>query len=269
MRRQDWQGALGLLRQALQANPEYPQALWNRGVVFRELGVTELAEHDFAAVEALDESGWSGEAYTLVTELRRERAERQRHRAAEVARLLERLSSDGRLPDEELKARPVLARAALYEAVRSAESTSRVKGLLPLATALDQLDGGEPLLRGYVHQVAARDFTVRAPLARAYAALLRDPNASSAELLERLRASGERDILLGALLRERSRAEHEELLRLARESNEPLFILLSEREVTRRELAAGHRQRAEQRLLSALRTCQAAKLPRPVCAGLD
>jgi tetratricopeptide (TPR) repeat protein len=54
--------ALLLLDGVLEKAPQHAPALWNRGLVLRELGLDLLAARSFAQVAALNEKGWSDEA---------------------------------------------------------------------------------------------------------------------------------------------------------------------------------------------------------------
>src|SRR5215217_4920089 len=56
--------ALALLEGALSAQPKHAQALWNRGLVLRDLELWALAASSFDAVAALGERGWAAEAKT-------------------------------------------------------------------------------------------------------------------------------------------------------------------------------------------------------------
>ncbi|MBN1204732.1 MAG: zf-HC2 domain-containing protein [Myxococcaceae bacterium] len=261
--------AHALLAQALAAQPRHPQTLWNRGLVLRELGLSRHAEETFEQLAELAEPGWSEEALSLAASLRRKREERATAHQAAIAALLERLSQPGApLPLASVRQQPELLRAALYEAVRTAPSPERVLALLPLAEELDRLQG-DTLLQRYVSGVAARDFSLRAPLARAYALLLGSESPEPAALREQLRRAGERDLLLGALLHAPPHeVDLDELAALANEAQDPRFLLWVERIRARREQAQGHAAQAEQRLLSALRTCRA-RLPPAACMAED
>jgi len=54
--------ALLILEGVLEKAPHHAPALWNRGLVLRELGLELLAAQSFARVAALKEPGWSDEA---------------------------------------------------------------------------------------------------------------------------------------------------------------------------------------------------------------
>ncbi len=69
--------ALTILEGVLEKAPNHAPALWNRGLVLRELGLDLLAAQSFAKVAALKEPGWSNEARERQAAL-----ERQSPRAA-------------------------------------------------------------------------------------------------------------------------------------------------------------------------------------------
>lgn len=69
--------ALILLEQVLEKAPNHAPALWNRGLVLRELGLDLLAAESFGKVAALNEPGWSSEAREYKALL--ERQGRERH----------------------------------------------------------------------------------------------------------------------------------------------------------------------------------------------
>lgn len=64
--------ALTLLDGVLHQVPAHPQALWNRALVLRDLGLTLPAAESFDAVARLGEPGWSEEALIRARALRHE-----------------------------------------------------------------------------------------------------------------------------------------------------------------------------------------------------
>ncbi|NRD64682.1 zf-HC2 domain-containing protein [Corallococcus exiguus] len=58
----DSRGALGLLEGVLRQAPDHPQALWNRALVLRAMGLPLQAAEAFEAVARRGEPGWSEEA---------------------------------------------------------------------------------------------------------------------------------------------------------------------------------------------------------------
>ncbi|QRK09345.1 zf-HC2 domain-containing protein [Archangium violaceum] len=260
--------ALRLLREALDEQPRHPQALWNRALVLRDLGFTEQAERAFTLVASLDEDGWNEEARAQAQALRHRREKRRGARQETMAATLARLTSATPPSAEELLADPEVARMALYEAVRTASTSAQLRVLLPVAEQLDRLEGSKEL-GTYVREIATHDFSLRAPLAREYAALITGTHPEKEAFLERLRASAEWDIHLGSLIHAHpGERDLRALMERVKETKEPRFHLLVERELARQEEAAGHPARAEQRLLSMLHTCRLLKLDR-ACGELE
>src|SRR5262249_4226852 len=54
--------ALVALDAVLDKAPRHPQALWNRALALRDLGLVRMASDAFAAAAALGEPGWADEA---------------------------------------------------------------------------------------------------------------------------------------------------------------------------------------------------------------
>ncbi|MFY2562430.1 zf-HC2 domain-containing protein [Corallococcus terminator] len=258
--RQRYEEALGLLTSALRQNPNHAQALWNRALVLRERDLLDRAAASFDTVASLGEEGWSAEARRMAAELRTQLAEERVRWRRQVSDAWLTLTGDAPWDAKQLAQRPVVARAALYEAVRTVTTKEGVEALLPLARELDTLGGGS-VLQDYVRQVATRDFAARAPLAQGYAGLLRERETKkdATALLESLRRSGERDIYFGALVQTGSAVVDATALTalkgFAEGTPDPWLHLLAEREGIRRELAAGHTALAEKQLMDAMLTC--------------
>ncbi|WP_164016613.1 CHAT domain-containing protein [Pyxidicoccus trucidator] len=253
--------ALSLLDSALDAQPRHPQALWNRALVLRELGLTLLAAAAFEEVAALGEPGWSTEAQEHARALReRERERSDLWRSTQTAIIALATDTAAPVPLEAARRLPGTVRAHFYDAVRSAMTAARVRDLLPLAEVLDRAFGGSALT-DYTRRVAARDFTRRSPLAGEYARLVRRTHADPAAFIQRLRGSGEEDLLLGALLLSPTvPRELTEVETLASHWNDPWVGVLVQEELSRLEYLAGQPWQAGQRLRSALRKCREQEL---------
>ena len=257
---QRWEEALNLLGGALRQEPRHAQALWNRGLALRGLGLLKQAEASFRDVASLpgQEAGWKVAAEKRANELRAlrdaEAARWQRLVRETWTQLTEKTADASYLVQQQ----PAVTRAAFYEAVRTATSAGAAASLLPLAAALDRLGEGT-VLQDYVRDAAARDFQVRAPLAEDYARLMK--GAAVPGLLERLRVSQETDLYVGALLHTGEAARDAEALkavqRYAHGTRDPWLNLLAERERARSEEASGRAANAEHLLLATLRTCGA------------
>ncbi|RKH13104.1 CHAT domain-containing protein [Corallococcus sp. CA053C] len=255
--------ALELLDSTLEAEPQHPQARWNRAVLMRELGLSLVAATTFEEVAAQGEPGWSDEAREQARSLRARFQERADAWKATREVLLARLRTpDAPLPVESISRFPGLARERVYDLLGAAEDAARVRELLPLAQALDHVSGGRAL-EDTVQRMAALDFTRRAPLAREYAKLVLEEHPSPASLIERLRQEETaRDLLLGALLRTPSVARTQEELRaLTRDVTDPWILSRVEQEGARLDDLAGQGAQAGDRLRAALTGCRENKLP--------
>ncbi|WP_224372969.1 CHAT domain-containing protein [Hyalangium versicolor] len=251
-------GALELLDEALQGRPRFTQALWNRGLALRELELWALSAEAFEAVAAQGELGWADEARTRGQAMReRLRVEQQRwNDATRAGRAL--VLERGSVPVEELQARPDLYRLYLYDAIRAAPDTQRLRELWPVAETLDAHFGGSAL-RDAVRWAEARDFQRRAPLAALYRFVFQYepvPGGMPA-YLAKLRATGEVDLLMGTLLFAGEVGKDvEAYARLAEQSRDPWFHLIAEHERAKAAIVRGELFQAEQILLAATRQCR-------------
>lgn len=271
----DLPAALVTLDGVLEGAPRHAQALWNRAVVLRDLGLTLSAAQAFTQVAELGEPGWSEEA--------RANAKALSDAVAERKAAFERLDNvDGpRLavaPDaiapEVARRFPGIARLYFYDAVRTAETADAVRALAPLARTLDAVYGGT-VLADYVERVSRADFARRAPLARRFAALNRGQRLDASTVgpyLAALRAAKADDILLSTIAQTyfpRIPSElRPELRRVAAEQHDPWIDLLWVEQEARSLVHDGEPFAAEALLLPALETCRT----RPIdyrCASLD
>jgi hypothetical protein len=227
----DAEVALTKLDEALRTQPDLPQALWNRGLALRDLGLGLAAAEAFDQVAARKEPGWSEEAKERATALRADQAAQVAEwTAADTAgrELMDKLA----LPAEAMvKRHPGLFRLYFYDAVRTASDAAGVNSLRPLAAQLDELSGGQPLSLLLAH-VAQADFAVRAPLAADYRKLVArtlDATATAA-LVERSEHSAQPDLRLGILFKTGIAAHLDEYARLAQESGDPWFAILATQE---------------------------------------
>ncbi|XXF80482.1 CHAT domain-containing protein [Myxococcaceae bacterium GXIMD 01537] len=250
--------ALALVERALRVRPQHAQALWNRGLALRQLNLPLMAAASFEQVASLGESGWAGEASRTAAALREE----TKHRTAQWEATLQQgramVEHGTPLSAEAVSEAPGLARLYLYDSIRAAASKEQVLGLLAVARQLDGIASGTHL-QDSVRRVAARDFTVRRPLAEDYAKLSLGtlPPEELPGFMERLRRSNERDILLGALLFSPTLSESfPEYEKLAVETGDPWFALLADEQQASAEIERGEAARAEARLMGALRRCE-------------
>jgi len=262
----DAERALREAAAALAIAPDHPQARWNRALALHALGLDRAAAAMFDAIAARGEPGWSTEAHDLAVALH---AERARHDAAwkHVHDAGTAMVAGGPPPLDQVAAFPGILRLYFYDAVRTAGSAARVRELAPLATALDAAFGGDHLAK-YAARIVAEPFTLRAPLAARYAALVRgelDAPAAAA-LVRDLRAAHANDILLGALL-QASPTDHvapadlAELVKLAEATGDPWFALFAAQQKGAVALERGDLADAEQVLHVAAEQCQRAPMP--------
>jgi len=249
--------ALRLVDSVLEKHPRHPQALWNRGLALRELGLPLLAARAFTEVAALGEPGWSDEATQKAQTLKTPELERRkRWKATQAAG--EALLEDA--PDARHEGSFIqfpISRLFFYDAVRAAPDRERVLALLPLAQAMDERAGDDALQR-YVRRVAEADFSRRAPLAREYVALVqkRLSPADTERFVTALLQSREDDILLGALVLSGTTAQHLKVYDArASATGDRWFQFLLAQERAKAEAAAGHWSEATRTLLAARGLC--------------
>jgi tetratricopeptide (TPR) repeat protein len=267
--------ALRLLDGVLESNPKHPQALWNRGLVLRDMGLTMRAAEIFEQVSALGEQGWSREARNLALTLREETQERARKwKAARDATLALLDNPQAPLPLEEARQHPGIVRQSFYDVIRAAPSKERALALLPLAQELDRFQGGSSL-EDYVRRVAARDFSRRGPLARGYGEVVKGHLEGLEKVRQQARASEDADLLLATVLHPRARvsaevmkAHQKQLQDEVNRQKDVWLQLLLERDLARQEVTAGTWWKAEQRLFTALQRCREGAFS-PPCVLLE
>ncbi|WP_164020946.1 CHAT domain-containing protein [Pyxidicoccus trucidator] len=258
MQRQDWQTALTLLERALKERPQHPQALWNRGLALRALGLPLQAAESFEQVAALKEPGWSEEAAQKVRELR-SAAEAERKDWKGARQDCQRMVEGGApLSVAQADALPGMARVCLYNALRTAATPERVEALRPLAAKLDEKQGSSHL-EDAVRRTARQDFSLRAPLARDYVRLSRGElkGAAQASFLDKVRKARQEDILLGAMTYVDAREHLDEYRTLALATRDPWFALLAEERQAKAEALRDEPYHALERLEAAVQSCRA------------
>ncbi|MFP2902937.1 hypothetical protein ACLEQD_42695, partial [Corallococcus sp. 4LFB] len=219
--------ALSMLELGLDSAPDDTRLHWNRGLALQALSLELAAAEEFSRVAQAKEPGWSTEALERADGLRKGAlARRDSWKAMNAAGMA--LALDGTpYPATMARRNPDLARLYLYHALRAAPSVERVKALAPLAEVLDDATRTKTA-SAYVARVAAADFHKRGPLANTYREILTGTRslegAEADAFLARLRRSGERDLLLGAilLLHQEDRFV-DELTTLVRQSGEPAW----------------------------------------------
>jgi tetratricopeptide (TPR) repeat protein len=248
--------SLALLERVLQRAPNHPQALWNRALVLEELQLWASAATAFEAAAALSEPGWSEEAHQRATQLRA-RCQREQQDWSRSGRSLVEGTS---LPSEaQVRERPGYFRRSFYDALRAARTPEQLQALEPVATALDAHFGGT-VLRQALAWTRARDLRHRAPLAEFYLHhLLQEPYPphDHRQDLERLRAAGEPDLFMGALVLTRSVGAYlPEFQSLAEARGDPWLLLQAEEYRAEAAIDRGDLLEAEQVLVPAVRRCR-------------
>ncbi|HET7500084.1 MAG TPA: CHAT domain-containing protein [Kofleriaceae bacterium] len=245
--------ALEDVDRALAAAPGDGAARWNRALVLRGLGLPLAAARELDRVAALGEPGWTDEARTRAASLRAEVGQRRtRWQQASAAGV--RLVADRTPVPSELTSVTGYMTLTLYDAVRSATSSSEALALVPMAQALDGVYRADRLT-AYVRRVAASNFAVRKPLAEAYRQLfLGQPVPGGTDgFLRRLEQAGADDIRMGALVRAgQVRGHLDDYRRLAAATGDPWFAVIAEHEAARAEIARGETGPAQHRLRDAL-----------------
>ncbi|MCE9669137.1 CHAT domain-containing protein [Myxococcus stipitatus] len=253
--------ALTLLDGVLAQAPQHPQALWNRALALRELGLDASAAQAFDAVAALQEPGWSDEARERAGALRRQ-LDGRRDAWDAAQRAGQALALTGApMPVDVARAVPGTARNWFNIAVWAATSADQVRALLPLARVLDAHYGGDTMER-YADAVAGLDFQRRAPLAERFRQVLRGTfDASGLDALVReLSGTEHQDLLLGVLPLSGGLPRHLDAYeRAAAATGDAWLTLNAEREHALAEYGRGDLAGAEARLLSAISACGSAK----------
>ncbi len=260
------EAALASADLALAAQPAHAQAQWNRALALRDLGLPLSAAAAFDAVAARGEPGWSEEAKSRAGKLREQgkSAAESWQRADRAGKAL--VANGTPVPDDDVAAHAATIPMYFYHALRSAPSAERAQALAGLAAALDARFGGTVLSES-VKRVAAADFSVRAPLAAAYAEIeLRqrenrvDRGAATKLLLATTRAprtAAAGDLRLGVLLLSSLGAERPaELASAARESGDPWFEIMPERTAALHLRDTGDPNGADRALRQVLARCR-------------
>ncbi|WNZ62083.1 CHAT domain-containing protein [Myxococcus sp. MxC21-1] len=257
--------ALRLFDTVLAMQPGHVQALWNRSLVYRDLGLPLSAMKDLTEFEHREtDEGWRSEARDRRARLSSTLRRKERWLAADQtgADLINRGAQE--LARALTFVDVPLLRRDFYHAVRARTSSTDVLALLPLAERLDASVGSGTVLADYVHQVAARDFSRRAPLAEQYARLIsgRIPESEQDVLLQRFLTSDETDLALGALahVMQRLPAYASELVRRTQHDEDPWFRVLGLQAQAMLERQQEHYKEALAPLEQALDICRRERL---------
>lgn len=257
--------ALIALDAVLATAPRHPQALWNRALALRDLGLPRMAIQAFEAVAALDEPGWADEARARAQVLRADTDQREQRSQQLIAAGTHLATAPAGISPELARQIPGSARMFFYEGVRGAATADAVRALAPLATTLDAL-AGDHALADHLDRIARADFKVRGPLAARYAKLVAGDATADATLLADLRTARQDDILIGALMlfspegSSVPAAQLPELRRLTDATGERWFQLLEIEQRARAAIAADQPAAAELAILPALASCTGTQL---------
>jgi cellulose synthase operon protein C len=273
----DPETALKIIDDVLARSPHHPQALWNRALALRELGLPFMSSQAFVKVAELREPGWHEEARAMADALRTQIQDRKLawEQAFDSGQTL--IRTGGEIASNVIRAQPGLMRAHFYDAVRAAPARDKLDALRPIARTLDE-HYGDDVLVAYVERVARTDAATRQRWARAYAEMLAaaTPQAARALVAELRQADRDQvmDILMGAMLRTGGQdlTVVDDLLdefgELAARANDPWLELLA---VDRRALSLirhGEYAHAASLLMNALSTCTTSAMEY-LCARLE
>lgn len=264
----DPETALQILDRVLEQEPQHPQALWNRALALRDLGLPLLAAEAFERVAALNEPGWYQEARAQAERLRRTASEHEAAWDIVLARSRAFARTGAGVSVDDAAAQPGLVRNYFYDAVRVAHTREQLDALRPIASALDEVAGGH-VLGDHLDRVSRSDLGRRRGPSQAFAELIAAdqpaPRAARA-LVEAARAAAIADIELGAMRHTGAarRQVAEDLLpayqALASASGDPWFVLLAAEEVAQARIERGDYAGAEHVLGQALPTCESARI---------
>ena len=257
--------ALILLDGVLEERPGHPQAMWNRGLALRELGLPLAAAEAFGEVVKLREPGWAEEAARRAAALSADAHRLEASWAAASGAASAMLTRNEPVPPDLLRRHPGSVRGYFYEALRTAPTAERVRMLRPTAAALDEVFGGQVLVK-LVDRAAASDFDKRGPLAARYARLGAGQldGAATSALLEETAHAGYPEIRLGTLWQTRSVGLHlAEYQAIAAELGDPWFISLGQQQQAK-TFQASRPLEAEARLRAALQYATAQHLEQHV-----
>jgi hypothetical protein len=244
--------ALELLDGVLDRQPAQPQALWDRGLALRDLGLELAAAEAFERVAALGEPGWSDEARARAAALRPARAGRQKA-WGRIESAGDQLLRHGVLPPASLVAeRPDFFRRDFYVAAASAPSRERLQSLRPLALELDRRDGGHAL-EALLDRQLRGDMRARPARVANFLTVYAWPRPELDRFLGELGRAGERDLAIATLMRSCQQDTHlEQFVALIRELADPWLSTWAERALAHKEIARRELLAAERRLVRAI-----------------
>ncbi len=256
--------ALVILDEVLRRVPQHRQALWNRGLALRELGLPLAAAESFARVAELDPE-WRQEALARAARLREQSSGlKDAWWAAEQAGK-EMIEGGPPLSPEVARRFPGMTRVYFHQALRLAKSRERLEELAPLAQELDRAHGGSELSAALARAHSWR-FEARRPLLEDYLDFVRHrsklDDAGWRRWLDQARKAGADDLILGAIVHTRRTEHHlDELRRTAQADGTAWTLMYARTEEAKALLRTGERARGEQLLHELLEQCDGLRVP--------
>jgi tetratricopeptide (TPR) repeat protein len=256
--------ALVILDEVLRRVPNHRQALWNRGLVLRDLELPLAAAESFTRVAKTDPE-WREEAQARANTLREQSTGPQA--AWSEARAAGDKMVDGGPPLSPEVARrfPGMTRVFFHQALRLAPSRERLDELKPLAQELDRTHATTELSAALA-RAASWPFEARRPLLGDYLDFVRHRSkldeAGWLRWLEQAKKAGADDLILGAIVHTRRTERHLDELRRAAQADGTAWTLMYARtEEAKALIRTGEQARGEQLLNDLLAQCDGIRVP--------
>ena len=266
--RGDKREALRLVDQATKLDPGFAPALFNKALLYADLGLPLGAAKLFDQVAAQEESGWAKEALRRARELR-DPAEKGVKTYRETQELgIAAIAAGEVIPLEVVKRFPGLGRLLFYDAVRGAPSKSFLEKLRPHAEFLDRHYGGDSLARA-ITRATKSNWTQRAPIAAVYRKVRGGGKLTKKEIestVATAKRSSSEDIAIGLLVLAFPRFQVadswlDEFSSLIAPIGDPWFDLLAKEQRGRSLDERGLSLEAIALLQPALETCEQERIP--------
>lgn len=228
--RNDFEAALDLTQQVIDARPDHAVAWWNRALAQRALGLELSAAASFehvAAIEQSREPRWAKDAARRARAMTSE-TDRLRKAYRDVVDLGQQMVGGGP-PIAPALARqvPGRARVMLHDAIRTATTAERLDELVPLASELDRATGAN--LSRYLAAARSRLSPERAAAAAGYAEIVKNfshvDDRAWASWLALARRAHDDDLILGAMIITRRLDGDPSAEQLAAATGDPWFQL--------------------------------------------
>jgi len=256
--------ALVILDDVLRRVPDHRQALWNRGLVLRELGLTLAAAESFARGAPSDPE-WGQEAQARANKLREQSTELRAAWWAARQAGDKMIEGGPPLPPEVARRFPGMTRVFFQQALRLAPSRERLDELALLAQELDRTHGSNEL-SGALSQARSWPLEARRPLLADYLDFVRHrsrlDDAGWRRWIEQARRAGADDLILGAIVHTRRTEKHLDELRRTAKADGSLWIdLYARTEEAKALLRTGESARGERLLYDLFEQCDARRVP--------